>query len=166
MKTSSFFMTRALAFGVDLLGLYLGQIIGAYFGAFLALFLSAAPEAPDAVLLDHARQGFIWGFVFWGFVCWFLNFGVLQGMTGQTIGKMIFRLQVVKEDGTPIGVKLALVRSFCYWVSALPLGFGFLSAIWDSKKQAWHDLLCFTMVVKPQKAKVIPFQSWSEKKAA
>jgi uncharacterized RDD family membrane protein YckC len=67
---------------------------------------------------------------------------------GQTPGKMVMKIKVVKEDGSQITFKTAFIREtigklpflvFFYW--------GFLSMSWDPKNQTWHDKLCGTIVI-------------------
>ena len=42
-----------------------------------------------------------------------------------------------------------IVRYFAYALSAIPLGWGFISIARDPKKQGWHDKLAGTIVVRP-----------------
>jgi len=67
---------------------------------------------------------------------------------GQTIGKKIMKIKVVREDGKPLEYREAIIRYVCYFVSAIPVGLGFLWVLWDEKKQGWHDKLAKTYVVK------------------
>jgi len=69
---------------------------------------------------------------------------------GQTIGKMIFRLRVVKTDGQPLTFSRALARTFAYTLSAIPFFLGFFWVGFTSKKRAWHDAIAGTMVVREQ----------------
>ena len=68
---------------------------------------------------------------------------------GATPGKMALGLQVVREDGSPLGPGTSVLRYVGYIVSGLALGLGFLWIIWDPKKQAWPDKIAGTLVVKP-----------------
>jgi len=67
---------------------------------------------------------------------------------GQTIGKMIFGLRVAQTDGRPLSTGRALLRAVAYFVSAFPLGLGFLWVGFSSKKRSWHDWIAGTVVQK------------------
>lgn len=67
---------------------------------------------------------------------------------GQTIGKMIFGLRVVQSDGRPLSTGRALLRAIAYFISAFPLGLGFLWVGFSAKKRSWHDWIAGTVVQK------------------
>jgi uncharacterized RDD family membrane protein YckC len=71
---------------------------------------------------------------------------VLHAGPGQTIGKMLVGVRVVALDGEPLGFGPAVLRSFAYLVSLLPLGAGFLMAGLRRDKRALHDLLAGSRV--------------------
>ena len=83
-------------------------------------------------------------------LCWFLwNWTYLVGTTGQSWGRRIAGLQVIMRDGEPIGVWRALGRNlFAMFISAPLFYLGFLWAIWDEEKQAWHDKVFGTFVMR------------------
>lgn len=66
---------------------------------------------------------------------------------GRTPGKALFKLRVCREDGRAMGPARSFFRGLCYFVSALPLGFGFFSAKFDVRHRAWQDKLTATKVV-------------------
>jgi uncharacterized RDD family membrane protein YckC len=66
---------------------------------------------------------------------------------GATLGKMALGLKVIRADGGPISVGLAIGRSFGYILSAIILYIGFIMAGFDPQKRALHDRLCNTFVV-------------------
>ena len=81
-----------------------------------------------------------------------LNVGYFIAFTavgGQSIGKMAFGIKVIsqEEDAVPIG--RATVRTLAYFVSALPLGAGFLPGVISADRLALHDRLAHTRVVRP-----------------
>lgn len=162
---------RIVAYGLDTVVTYAGQLMGAYGGAVIAATLFSVQGAPELLVRQAASQGSILGWLFWGTAVWVLNFGVLQGLTGSTLGKRICRIQVMREDGSAFGVGNSLTRSMCYILSALPFYMGFLAIFWSRQKQGWHDLIAGTIVVRrPKKqatlAEVIPLPAPSEEKAA
>jgi len=73
------------------------------------------------------------------------------GLTAQgaTLGKKVFGLKVVQEDGTPPGFGRALLRQTVgYWISAAVFYLGFLWIAFDDQKQGWHDKISQTYVVR------------------
>ncbi len=81
-------------------------------------------------------------------------FTVLHARTGQTAGKKVAGIRVVRiANNLPPSFGLALARFIAYLVEGflcyLLIGFlGFLWPLWDSQKQTWHDKVAGTIVVK------------------
>lgn len=68
-------------------------------------------------------------------------------LNGQTPGKVLFKVRVVKQNGKRITVLDALLRNgFGYTVSQLFL-LGFIWAWVDDDQQAWHDKMAGTIVI-------------------
>lgn len=73
----------------------------------------------------------------------------LMTARGATVGKKVFGMKVVKEDGSPIGFGRSLLRhTIGYWVSAAVFGLGFIWIGFDPHKQGWHDKIAGTYVVR------------------
>ena len=53
-----------------------------------------------------------------------------------------------ENDGSYIGTKRAVYRGLMSYVSQLVLLLGYLSMLWDPKKQTWHDKVAKSVVVK------------------
>lgn len=68
--------------------------------------------------------------------------------SGATPGKMAVGLKVIRADGGPITVGLAIGRYFCYLLDSLTLCIGYLIAAFDSQKRALHDFICNTRVIR------------------
>ena len=92
---------------------------------------------------------------FTAFALVIINFSYFVLMTksrGQTLGKMALGIQVVDSSGDIPSVGTILLREIpCKILSALPLYLGYAWAGWDDKKQAWHDHLSKTFVIKKPK---------------
>ncbi len=71
---------------------------------------------------------------------------VFTARWGQTLGKMAAGIKVVGPADETIGMGRALGRAALEYLSALPLGLGYLPAAF-SKKRALHDYLAGTRVV-------------------
>ena len=76
-----------------------------------------------------------------------LYFPVLMTTWSTTLGKRIFGLYVVRNDGSKIGFCRAFARSLCYNISGLIFGIGFLMIAFSEDKRGLHDLICDTKVV-------------------
>lgn len=72
----------------------------------------------------------------------------LLGYSGKTIGKMLLKIKVVKENGQDIGFYESTKRWFGYMISIAPLFIGVLWALFDKKKQSFHDKIANTIVIK------------------
>ena len=81
---------------------------------------------------------------------WFVwNLTYLVGKTGQSWGRRVADVKVVDGNGKPIGFWRALLRNlFAATISAPSLYVGFLWVAWDPAKQAWHDKVFGTYVVR------------------
>ena len=76
------------------------------------------------------------------------NFFVFPLLTGQSIGKMLTGLKVVKTDGSEPTLGNLVVRHLIgYPLIFLTLGFGFLISALNQKGRALHDLLAGTVVI-------------------
>ena len=80
---------------------------------------------------------------------YFTAFTVLGG--GQTPGKRVFRLRVIRLDGRPIGWWTALQRFGGYSASVFTGMLGFAEMLWDDNRQALQDKLVATVVVQEPK---------------
>lgn len=71
----------------------------------------------------------------------------LHAVAGQTIGKRIVGIGVVRTDGSPLGLARSLLRTFGYFVSSI-FYLGFLLAFVDKERRALHDYMADTVVVE------------------
>lgn len=76
-------------------------------------------------------------------------FGYLTGTTGQTPGRKVVGISVLREqDGQFLGAGMGIVRNICHIIDALPLLLGFFWPLWDSKNQTFADKIVKSVVVK------------------
>lgn len=78
----------------------------------------------------------------------FWNLGWRQGTTGQSIGKGVMDISVIKTNGTFMGGGLGIGR---YLVHAIVGGACFLDylwPLWDERNQTWTDKILDTIVVR------------------
>jgi uncharacterized RDD family membrane protein YckC len=82
------------------------------------------------------------------FVVYILYCAILEGSVLQgTIGKRLVGIRVTDDQGQSLTVVRSFARNLAKFVSVLPVGLGFLWAL-GKRKQAWHDLIAGTLVVK------------------
>lgn len=67
---------------------------------------------------------------------------------GTTVGGIICQLRVVRTDGAPLRFVDALVRGLSSIFSLAVVGIGCLWILRDPERQAWHDKIAGTYVVK------------------
>ena len=74
---------------------------------------------------------------------------LFTGLRGQTPGKMVMGLHVIRSGGLVPGIGPALAReTLGRFLSVLSLGLGYAWASWDPRRQGWHDKLAGTYVVR------------------
>jgi uncharacterized RDD family membrane protein YckC len=122
--------------------------------------LATMPERIFAMLIDSVLFGLVSGVLYpfvrnpgiEGLLSTALAAGLqwyfLTNHNGQTPGKMILDIRVVKTDGSALTGTDALVRYLGYLLNTMLLGIGWLWAFFDRDHQGLHDKLANTYVVK------------------
>jgi uncharacterized RDD family membrane protein YckC len=72
---------------------------------------------------------------------------VLVGGCGQTLGKMLMSVAVVRRDGAPAGYGRALLRCVGGWLCLLTLGLGRLFVLFTRERRALSDFVAGTRPV-------------------
>lgn len=73
---------------------------------------------------------------------------IMTGRYGATLGKMLFKLKVVREDMTPVSYGTAALREIVgKFLSGIVCAIGYIWAGFDDRKQAWHDKIAHTYVI-------------------
>jgi len=96
-------------------------------------------------VMDFDRQGGGERVFFLLALAYHVTFWTLKG---TTLGGIICQLRLVRVDGTPVRLPDALVRGLTGIFSLAVLGLGFLWILKDPERQAWHDRVAGTYVVK------------------
>lgn len=79
----------------------------------------------------------------------FVYFGYLWSKDGQSLGMKLVNIKVVRRDGSAVSFWRAGFRgSIGYAISSLIFNLGYLWAAFDGNKEAWHDKLFDTWVVR------------------
>jgi len=104
-----------------------------------------------AVAVTDEGIGFGLGFFIALAVRWVYN-TLFIGFKGTTPGKMLVGAKVVDRNGQQPSVGTAFVREVPgKIVSELTLGFGYVWAALDGRKQGWHDKMAGTYVVRARR---------------
>jgi uncharacterized RDD family membrane protein YckC len=78
-----------------------------------------------------------------------LYYALFESSSKQaTLGKMVCKLVVTDERGSRIGFGRATGRYFGKIISGLILCIGYMMAGWTERKQALHDTMAGTLVIK------------------
>jgi len=138
------FWIRSLAYLIDSVILEFLSLILIVVGM---LAMSMSPSGLAA--LDEDRiMGLLGPYYLFSTIITILYFTYFHGSIGQTPGKMLCGLKVVRVNGEPLGFARALLRWAGYLPSSLVFGLGFLWIAWDRNKQAWHDKIAGTRVIR------------------
>ena len=84
---------------------------------------------------------------------------MLSGWKGQTVGKKMMRIRVVRLDGEPINWWTAFERAGGYAAGFATGLLGFAQVYWDANRQGIHDHIVGTVVVMDGAEKV---GNWEE----
>lgn len=138
------FWIRCVAFIID-------NIIIFFATAFLAFVAGLATGlgglTRDIPAEDVEQIATIFGF-FIGIFFGPFYFTLFTGWDGQTPGKRLLRLKVVRVSGEPVSYSRALLRYIGYFISFLLAGLGFVMIAVDRNKRGLHDLIAGTCVIK------------------
>jgi uncharacterized RDD family membrane protein YckC len=138
--------SRSIAHLVDL---------GLLFSGLMVLFFLASLIVPDMLKayeglsgIERAVSGLILFAAVWGY--WT---GLEIAWRGQTVGKRLMRIRVVKSDGSPIGVYESAVRNLLRVVDFLPSCYpvGLISMLIDKRHRRLGDLVAGTMLVREER---------------
>ncbi len=90
-----------------------------------------------------------WWWWILSFIIYIAYYTYLEGTSGQTIGKMVTRIKVVREDGGKIDMNQAFTRNILRIIDGLIFYLIGAVLIWRSdKKQRLGDSIAKTVVIK------------------
>jgi uncharacterized RDD family membrane protein YckC len=78
-------------------------------------------------------------------------------LAGQTPGKMLLGVRVIRVDGRRLSIKRSILRFLGYIVSLVVFFLGFLWILADNRRQGWHDKIADTCVVYAWEARLGDF---------
>jgi uncharacterized RDD family membrane protein YckC len=142
------FVSRAIAFAADLIVISLAIFAVVALTEAIVNFFTLYGLLGRSVLRSDVFRDIVVGVT--GLLSAAIAIGYPVGswvLLGQTPGKALMGMRIVRVDGRPLSLRCALLRYAGYWVSALPLFLGFLWVLADDRRQGWHDKLARTYVV-------------------
>jgi uncharacterized RDD family membrane protein YckC len=124
---------------------------------FVLLWLAGdVGNSGGAGLMDEEGMGWVGGIILAIYAL--LNFSVFWGYyilyeylwTGQTPGKRLARVRVVRSDGSPIGLSEAVIRNLVRIVDFMPTGYavGLVAMFFNRQDRRLGDIAANTLVVK------------------
>lgn len=146
------FLSRAAAFSTDMLIISLILVVVNWFipammTQFLRIDLYSCSASARTVYVMYTckfiQAALLVFTIFFPFLyaIFFWVFG------GQTPGKYLFGLRVVRMNGHRMTILVGIIRCFGYALCILSLGLGFLNVLINDRRQGWHDRLARTCVI-------------------
>ena len=80
--------------------------------------------------------------IFWAYMIW------LKGYRGATPGYYALGIRIISIDGTQVNVKQIIIRIISSFLSAISFGLGYIWITVDADRQAWHDKIAGTYVIR------------------
>jgi uncharacterized RDD family membrane protein YckC len=140
------FWLRLGAFAIDLVLLVFTALI---FGGIAFAANTFVPPHPES-LADYLYGALVLmvliGSALVAVSTFLLYFPLLEGRFGQTLGKRLLGLRVLKEGGLPIGFREAFLRRLSYYFDFLPVDALFI--FFNAKRQRAFDIIARTIVVQ------------------
>lgn len=134
-------MPRIMAYLIDMLcvGIVTGSVV-----TFAAFFEALGLE-------DIVNKGILFQYsivAILTFIIKKLYFIIFVASSGQTLGKMCFRIKVVNNDGSKVSFWNVVYREFIgRYLSEVFCFLGYVGVLVDFEKRALHDWLCDTRVI-------------------
>jgi hypothetical protein len=123
-----------------------GGVLGSYFGMMVAALLVTVKDGPADQMQSSMWSGFGFGLVFWTMSLSFMNRVLIQGISRASIGKKVFRLELI-STGKALTWNTILGRWMMGYGSLAIGGIGYLSAFFDKEGRTFHDIASHTDVV-------------------
>lgn len=144
------FWRRCLAYAIDRIILYLISLI-LFFIGLLALKQGGVSFRGVVLTGDLPLGAGLFTTVYIGmtFLIGMIYFIWFHGTVGQTPGKMLLGLRVIRTSGEQMSFGVAFLRWVGCLVSGLVFLLGFLWIAFDRRKQGWHDKIAATLVIRP-----------------
>lgn len=124
-------------------------VVGIGIGASTDGFDFTSMSDGDAIAMITALMGAVFAGGLISIAINVLYFALMESSKHQaTLGKMALGLKVTTTDGARIDLVKSIIRQVGKYVSGLILMIGYIMAAFTEKKQALHDMMASTLVVK------------------
>ena len=130
---------RVLAIIVD------GLLLSVLFWVISMLFGSSSAEGGQVSASMTGLPFILYLLIVFGY------FTLMEGYLGQTVGKMLLGIKVIREDdGEVPGLKVAAIRTILRLIDVLPFAYlvGFIAVLISAKNQRLGDMAAHTLVVR------------------
>jgi uncharacterized RDD family membrane protein YckC len=149
------FWPRAVAYLIDgvILGIPFGLVVLVlifFLGGFGVMLRSRTVD-PRAAAAFAAPLflSFLFGMIFFVGLQWLYFAGMESSERQATFGKSVMSLRVANVEGQRLSFGHATGRFFAKIISGMiPLGIGYIMAAFTEKKQALHDMIAGTLVLR------------------
>ena len=113
-------------------------------GFWIRLLATFLDFIPMAIVISVAGPAWV--------LLWTAYHIAMWAWRGSTLGGIVLGLKVVRVDGRPVDLPVALVRGLASYFSLVVVLVGFFWAGWSREKQSWHDMIAGTVIVKVPKS--------------
>ncbi|MBN8549940.1 MAG: RDD family protein [Deltaproteobacteria bacterium] len=152
------FWRRVVAFSIDGCIIQLARIVAVWFCFTLGIQIFSEIAHLSAGAAFGAAAASIVGLVLLSLLLGLVYFAAFESSSFRaTPGKIIMQAYVGNENAEPISFGRALFRNLAKVVSAIPLGLGYVMAAFSARKQALHDHIASTLVLREPGATVSRF---------
>jgi hypothetical protein len=142
-----------------------GGLLGSYFGVMVAALLIAAQNEPPEQLQSSMYSGMGFGFVFWALAISFINRVLIQGLSRASIGKKVFKLELISSGG-PLTWTTIMTRWILSYVSIAAAGLGYAYLFFNKEARAFHDVVAHTDIVPEYETAAVSFEYQEAETAA
>jgi uncharacterized RDD family membrane protein YckC len=132
------FASRFAAFAVDV-----GVSVGVFMLALAAISFAALVLTGKDITWHKGDIWVVIAYTVWAFV----YFAHSWAASGRTVGMAAFGVRVVRDDGTEVSGRRAVVRTLAFPLSFLFLGLGFAGILLGDRRRALHDVIAGTAVI-------------------
>lgn len=139
------FWIRFVAFIIDAI---LVEAVIIPFAVVLGVALGIAGHTVNMPIVGVRLVGSIVGMAFGLLASWIYEAWMESSSRQATVGKMIMQLRVTDEHGRRISFARATGRHFGKYISGFTLMIGYIIAGFTARKQALHDMIAATLVVR------------------
>jgi uncharacterized RDD family membrane protein YckC len=117
--------------------------IGAFMIALAAISFAARVLTGTDIAWNRGNIWVIVAYAVWAFI----YFAYSWAASGRTAGMALFGIRVVRDDGTDVSGRRAVVRTLTLPLSFLLLGLGFVGILLGDRRRALHDVIAGTTVI-------------------